>query len=808
MKTNILTLLLAFLTVAATAQTLTLGELQTLCKLSNWETGANTLTRKGWEYHDSKRGDSYEYSTITYAHSKDAWYDDRAAAWFKFFTYNNRVERITYQPTDNAFKAIKASLAANGYKQIDSEIYDNYLSTTYSSPSFILEIQTSTQERAYYGGTSVSYLIGIIRKGGIYDDDNGEKIDYYYGTSTVKERYTLKDGKKNGKCYSYYANGNLESVINYVNGKGSGPYTVYYEDGTIKMSGSLLNGEKNGQFIEYDEYGEKNLEYIIKNGQLNGKFTAYHRNGKIKLSGTYLNDQKDGLIIEFDEDGRKKSETNYKNGEKNGAYTYYGYNDNGDLIGKETGTFLDGEKHGYWQIQVQKDGQWKTVTYHNYSNGILHGTAKEWEPGCDSVVFCNYNYGKLDGKYQEKKVVLGLGAVQLEDEETLITVTDGYYTNGKKSGYWEYNNLLMQPQAKGKYVNGYEEGEWKYYYINNHLDCIANYHLGKFDGKFTKYKKELMLNSLDSSFIKHSPIKDSIDYICYYTNGKLNGHYEQHDNDGNIISSGEYFYEERNGRWTDIDTSEDVKYCYNYINGKFDGLCEEFAYSSGRKRYSYNYKNGIMDGTQIWYKLDGNKPFAEDIFKNGVLLNHTLYSKDGAFKIREFKLIKTDYNTFYGTELSYYTEKDNPSIGRITIDFWYGMHPDSALKRPFYFEIITAKANKTQNGKVQTFDHQNRIVTNGQYDNGRPNGIWTLTYYDQNVYSVENKDDSSKPIQFYSLNGTPYSGKFTHEEEKSSEKVTAVYKIKKALIEEIVYQNPQTGKTISKEKFKDGIKIK
>ena len=805
MKTNILTLLLAFLTVAATAQTLTLGELQTLCKLSNWETGANTLTRKGWEYHDSKRGDSYEYSTITYAHSKDAWYDDRAAAWFNFFTYNNRVERITYQPTDNAFKAIKASLAANGYKQIDSEIYDNYLSTTYSSPSFILEIQTSTQERAYYGGTSVSYLIGIIRKGGIYDDDNGEKTDYYYGTSTVKARYTLKDVKKNGKCYSYYSNGNLESVINYVNGKGNGPYTVYYEDGTIKMSGSLFNGEKNGQFIEYDEYGDKNFEYIIKNGKLNGKFIAYHGNGKIRATGTYLNNEKEGLVTEYDTDGRKVTEIYYKNGEKNGSCVFYAYNNDGGLKCKETGTYLNDEKNGLWQLQLHQDGNFKTLTYRNYSNGTLHGAAKEWDGG-DSIVFCNYNYGKLDGKYQEKRVILGLANVQTVDDEELITVTDGYYANGKKSGYWTYTNLLMQPEAEGKFVNDDKEGEWKYYYINNHLDCIANYHLGKLEGKLTKFKKELMLNSLDSSFIEHNPIMDSIDYICYYTNGKRNGHYEQHDNDGNIISSGEYFYDKRNGRWTDVDTAEGVKYCYNYKNGEPDGLCEEFSYSSGRKRYSYNYNNGVMDGTQTWYKLDGNKPFAEDVFRNGVLQNHTLYSKDGAFKIRDFKLITTTYNTFYGTELSYYTEMENPSIDRISIDFWYGMHPDSVLKTPFYFELITAKANKTEHGKIQVFDRQNRTVTDGQYDNGRPKGNWTFTYYDQNLYYIENKDDSSKPMLFYTLNGEPYSGKFTREEEKNSEKVTAVYKIKKSLIEEIVYQNPQTGKTISKEKFKDGIK--
>ena len=71
MGIKVLTLLLTFLAFSASAQNLTLSELQILCKLSNWETGAQTLSRKGWEYHDSKRGDTYEYSTITYAYDKD-----------------------------------------------------------------------------------------------------------------------------------------------------------------------------------------------------------------------------------------------------------------------------------------------------------------------------------------------------------------------------------------------------------------------------------------------------------------------------------------------------------------------------------------------------------------------------------------------------------------------------------------------------------------------------------------------------------------------------------------------------------------
>lgn len=780
MKKSLLILSVIF-SLSVSAQNLTLTELQNLCKLSDWETGTNTLTRKGWEYHNSKRGDTYEYSTISYAYNKDDWSSEYASAWFRFYTYNNKVECVDYQPTDNAYKNIKASLAANGYKQTNSKIEDNSISTYYSNPSFVLIIETTSQERRYGSGTKVSYIITLIRKGGIYDDDNGEKVEYYYGTSTVKERYTLKDGKRNGKAFAYTENGALKGEFTYLNGVLTGAFKVYYPNGNISVTGSLLNGDKNGLITEYDEYGDKQSEINYKNGKREGKAIGYNS---------------DGMVSKV---------VNYSNDEPNGTYNEYHYDNNGVMNIHYFGNYANGNQEGRWETKALLDGTWITITYQTYNNGTLNGAAKIWTPGCDSIVFCNYNNGNLDGKYIEKRRFMNGGS--LFNDEQIYTVVDGQYSNGKKSGYWTYHNKLMQKEAEGKFINDQKEGEWKYYYVNNYLDCIANYHNGDLHGTFIKFKEaymdDKMINPWDKLYKEHA-ITDSIDYIANYRWDKLHGHFEKHDNIGNIIASGDFSYGERTGYWTEIDTTDGTKWMSNYVNGKLDGVCERFSPSFG-KTHTYNYKNGVLDGRQVWYQLRTNSPLMESEFKNGHLQKQTVYKEDKT-KSSEFKLTKEGTTSFNGSIIAYYSEQDNSEIGKIVGNYYFNIHPDSILSRPFI--IIANTDNKQKNGKMQIFDHQNRIVIDGTFTYGKQSGNWIYTFYNQNLYYIINHDNESAPWLFYTYGSdTPYSGKFTRPETNGGASVIAVYKIKKSLIEEIVYTDPTTGKTLKKEKYKDGLPV-
>ena len=394
MKAKIVSVILLFLALTSTAQDLTLVELQNLCKLSNWETGNTTLVRKGWEYHDSRR--SYAYNepivAIVYGYNKNTY--GRAAAWVCLFTHNEKVEQVLYDATESAYKNINASLAANGYKKIGSDMDDGKITTTYGSKQFMLKITMETEKREYTDATYTKYTIIVIRRSGLYDEDNGEKVDYYYGSSTVKRRYTLKDGKINGKVTEYFRDGSIESVSNWNSGVVNGPFTTYYANGKIKITGSVANDKRNGKFVEYDEDGKitssgtylndkKNgifTEYsedgekgvvTYKNGEIEGKDTLYYINGKTRITGCIINGKKNGQFVEYDEEGRKTYEYNRKDDELNGKYIEYNYDDEGNLFGQLSGQYKEGEKEGRWETKVMSGGQLKTIKFTTYSEGIL-----------------------------------------------------------------------------------------------------------------------------------------------------------------------------------------------------------------------------------------------------------------------------------------------------------------------------------------------------------------------------------------------------------------------------------------------------
>ena len=710
MKLQLLALLLISFALSASAQNLTLAELQNLCKLSNWETGAQTLSRKGWEYHDSKRGSSWQYSIISYAHSKDDYYEDRAAAWFTFYTYDNRVDKIHYTPPNRtAYNNIVATLAANGYKRVDNQINDDNITVTYSSPSFTLEIKTETTKHAYNSTTFETNRIYLTRKGGIYDDDNGEKVEYWY-SGGIKERYTLKDGKKNGKCTTYYSDGTLESIFTYVNGNLTGAFAVYNSDGVLQGAGTLLNGKKNGLITKYHEDGNKQSECVYKNdvrngkettyfpngkihtignyvndqmsglcklfneegtllvsgtylngkehglvtvynengikeseityqnGVSNGKYTLYHPNGKVKETGSNLDDEVNGLVTEYNEDGIKISEETFKNGEydgkvtlynedgkievtgtyvngkKNGTFTEYTYDDDdGHLWMQEIDNYIDDDLHGYCETKVFSNDKWRTILYKNYDHGTLHGAAKNWNTGADTVIFCNYNHGKLDGEYKVKGVFMNLGNILAVDDDNLLTLTDGQYSDGSRVGYWIYKNSMGRITSEGLYQSGKREGEWRFYKVclgewkynedslfssefNMQISSIENYNNGLLHGKLTKFRDKN----------PYSAFKDSVDYIATYRNGQLDGHYERHTPDGDITISGDYTNGKKSGKWHELDSADNTKWVTEYTDNMFNGRREQYD-AQDHKLFSYNYSYNTLDGIQTKYNTDGSK---------------------------------------------------------------------------------------------------------------------------------------------------------------------------------------------------------
>jgi antitoxin component YwqK of YwqJK toxin-antitoxin module len=324
--------------------------------------------------------------------------------------------------------------------------------------------------------------------------------------------------------------------------------------------------------------------------------------------------------------------------------------------------------------------------------------------------------------------------------------------------------------------------------MNMQISSIENYQNGQLHGQLTKFRDKSSIESFS----------DSVEYIANYKNGTLHGHYEKHSLDGTITISGNYSFGKKEGQWKETDSIDNTTWITEYRENFYNGKREQFD-TQGRKLCSYNYSYNQLDGIQIKYNLDGTKSI-EETFEHGKMNHHIEYADNNR---KQYEIdIKNQRSTYFDALNTYYTDYDNAEVSKTIIVYQYNIVPDNVLTKVFNNNFNNL--NKIKNGIYQVYDRQNRIIVDGMYLNGKKSLVWTYTFYNQNLYYNESYDS---PLKFYTLDTKqPYSGKFVRTENKNGPDLTATYKIKKSLIEEIIYSDITTGKTVFKEKFKDGLK--
>lgn len=387
-KFKIATIIVLIFSSKILAQNLSLNDLQTICNKSNWEYVNQYLMKKGWEYFESEKGSSSKYNTITWSMNKS--YDDKAEGWFYLYTFEDFPNKISYSVFNNpAYSKIQNSLNSLGYKLTNSEIKNNEITSTYSNNKFILEITTEKREKkddySYNDKSIIAYRFLLIKKSGIYDPDNGTKIDYWNGESEV-----------------------IKTVYNLKNGKLVGILKSFHENGVLKMQGFYKNGMANGKFIEYDKEENKIAEYYM------------------------LNDKTNGLTIIFNEN-KKTIEKEYEKGFLNGIYKEYYYDDKDNLKMKVTGNYKNDKKDGTWYTTIMNANDIDTVQIRNYKNDLKHGRFEEFL-NSDTIEISNYFNDLKEGSYVMKTKI----KVYITDEYLPVNwwnkVCEGNYSKGKNRG--------------------------------------------------------------------------------------------------------------------------------------------------------------------------------------------------------------------------------------------------------------------------------------------------------------------------------------------------------------------------------------
>ncbi|OSZ79188.1 hypothetical protein CAP35_13310 [Chitinophagaceae bacterium IBVUCB1] len=131
--------------------------------------------------------------------------------------------------------------------------------------------------------------------------------DYYKSGALQMEAYSTdaNDNNINGLVKRYHENGQLESEVQYINGKGQGKYITYYANGKLESEEFYVNGERNGLctfYREEDGSVESKIEY--EKSLYSGNFIEYYKSGVIKRKDYWKKGKlKKGKY--FDESGRE-----------------------------------------------------------------------------------------------------------------------------------------------------------------------------------------------------------------------------------------------------------------------------------------------------------------------------------------------------------------------------------------------------------------------------------------------------------------------------------------------------------------------
>ena len=144
----------------------------------------------------------------------------------------------------------------------------------------------------------------------------GKKVEERFPSGNIRERYTLLEGKFDGKYTAYYENGKLRGEGFYKKNIMVGEWRYYYSNGNLQ---SIQRFEDNK--LTYIDAWDVNSFQVIKNGT--GTMLMYSESGKKMSSITYKNYKPDGTWFVWYENGNLASEMYYNEGKRVGIWHFW-----------------------------------------------------------------------------------------------------------------------------------------------------------------------------------------------------------------------------------------------------------------------------------------------------------------------------------------------------------------------------------------------------------------------------------------------------------------------------------------------------
>ena len=272
---------------------------------------------------------------------------------------------------------------------------------------------------------------------------SGKYIDTYR-KNVIKEKGTLKGGKRDGEIKVYYENGNHMHTGHYKNGKQDGEWKHYYKKGNLKRTGYYKNGEQDGEwkhyYEDYDKDGKLMRVENYKDGEPEGRWEHYDVNIRVEH---YIDGKPDRESEHYDENVRpiriEYLEVNYIDGKPDEKWEYYGENrkrmsgspvDQGEC--KEHKTVTIGSQ--IWMAENLNYAVEGSKCYNNSSaNCDKYGSLYNWSTAmalpssCDSTLCSSQIQSPHRGICPS-----GWHIPSYAEWDVLVTAVGGYETAGTK----------------------------------------------------------------------------------------------------------------------------------------------------------------------------------------------------------------------------------------------------------------------------------------------------------------------------------------------------------------------------------------
>lgn len=103
----------------------------------------------------------------------------------------------------------------------------------------------------------------ILSEGEIPDGQVVERYD----SGKIKNIFTYKNGKRNGKAFGFYESGKLKKEVIFLDDNPIGISKMYYENGNLMVESKIVDG-KNIYYKEYYENGQLKQEVYYKGDEI------------------------------------------------------------------------------------------------------------------------------------------------------------------------------------------------------------------------------------------------------------------------------------------------------------------------------------------------------------------------------------------------------------------------------------------------------------------------------------------------------------------------------------------------------------